>query len=748
MKSPIYLILISLMAAIVAACAPVTTLVTAEPPLTADPPLGGSGSSPPLIDLGGLPPGTILIQEDYEPGFTRIELHREFGRFPPFTLYGDGTLIYLEEGNTEAEQRVMQASVYPDEIQALFGEVLAAGFAGLESYTDFCMAQADGTQMCVADAGTSILRVRMPDGELREVKNYYEFANDPAALLEIRALLSDYSHPSAQPFEPAGASLFLHALDQAVGVTVQDWPLDPEWLDGLEISVGEMVAVPLQGEQLTSYLSAVSGSIGDAFFSLDGRDFAAYLVPWLPGTDFTEEIHQDFPGVAEIPSRLATRFQGCPKIEPPLMGTLRLAWIEAGDLWMWDRGAGEPYSLTGSGDVTTVQLTDDGGTVLFTRQTSTGPELWAAGADGSGLRLLAGGPELSGSIELNGLSFDGEMLAFTHLRPDKGGELWAANVDGSGAQRLVSHDDLMAIVNEPLADFATPTGVAWLPNTYSLIYDAYPGFDQEGIYIYIQRQVYVVSVHSGSQAATLPLGDGGQVAFSPDGTTMTVATPESLKLMNIEGRDLHEAGFPFFASGFGEYYAYPPMDWTTDSQTLLVAQPIEEGYNQDLPVTIWAVPLDGTPPTRLGEFSGFFPTFSFSPDRTKVAYWRAVAPQSNTRELHIAALDGSQHAVYDTADQLDLLGWAPDSQAVVYTSGDWPGDVRLANICEDPVPLGLDFYPANLTWIHPTRFLFEHQDEGVFELYLGLAESPGSPELILNLEKFAGYDYAVLPAGS
>ncbi len=742
MKIFVSLIITSLLALMLAACIPVT------PPSTDEPPMIDPGAPLPQVDLGGLPPGTIIIQEDYEPGFTRIEDHLVFGRIPPFTLYSDGSVIYMEEGNSLAEQRLMQASLNPDEIQELIEEVLAAGFAQLDSYTDFCIPQEDGTQMCVADASTSILRVRMPGGELREVKNYYEFANNPEALREIRALLSGFSHPNAQPYQPAGATLFLNALDQATGETVQDWPLDKDWLAGLDLETGEIAAAPLQGENLARYLAVVSKNIGDDFFTINGKDYGAYLVPWLPGIDFTEEIHSEYPGVAEIPPRSLARFEGCAYIEATVMGTLRLAWIEAGDLWVWDRGAGEPYSLTSSGDVTAVQLTPDGETVLFSRRAGGGAELWAADADGGNLRLLAGGQDLTGRLEMHALSFDEQKLAFTHLLPEGGGELWVTNLDGTSALRLVSQDDLMAIVNEPLADYATPTGVTWLPNTYTLTYDAFPGFEGDGIYIYVQRQVHVVDAVSGAQAAMLPLGQGGQVEYSPDGTTMTVATPESLKLMNIEGRDLHEAGFDFFAVGFGEYFAYPPMAWTMDSQALLVAQPLEEGYDQDTPVTIWFVPVDGSPPTRLAEFSGFFPTFTFSPDRKLVAYWRAVGPQSNTRELHIAALDGSQHVVYDTADQLDILSWAPDSQTLVYTFGDWPGDVQLANICEDPNPVNLDFYPGNLNWIHSIRFLFERQDEGVFELYLGMADSTENPELLLNLEQIGGYDFAVLPVGS
>jgi hypothetical protein len=266
----------------------------------------------------------------------------------------------------------------------------------------------------------------------------------------------------------------------------------------------------------------------------------------------------EFPLAAPLPWT-NTRFDQCAQIETTLLGTLRLVWVEAGDLWLWDIEDGEPYSITTSGDVTEVRLTKDGREVVFTRQIGESAEIWIANADGSAIRLLTAGHTLTGQIQIIDFSYDEVWLAFTHLLTENGGELWTTRLDGSEAKRLVDHDDLMAMTTEPLADFATPAGVIWLPNTHSLIYDASPGFDNGGLNIYIQRQNRLVDAISGAQSILFPFGEGGQVSISPDGTALALLTPESLRLMNIETHYLHDADIDFFAVGFGEYYAYPPM---------------------------------------------------------------------------------------------------------------------------------------------------------------------------------------------
>jgi len=411
-------------------------------------------------------------------------------------------------------------------------------------------------------------------------------------------------------------------------------------------------------------------------------------------------------------------------------------------LWVWDEGT-EPISLTSSGDVQQLRLAPSGEKVIFTRQSGEGAaELWVADLTDSTTLLLTGGSELSGGIEILPFSTDESLVVFTHQADQISGELWVAHLDGSGARRLVSTADLMGIVSEDLADSAVPAGVTWIPNTYSLTYDAQPTFESDGIYIFVQRQNWVLDAMTGDQAALLPEGDGGLVSYSPGGATMMINTPETLKFMNLETQEVIPAGVDFFAVGFGEYYAYPAMAWTGDSQAVLLAQPEAEGYDQDLPVTIWRVPVNGSSATKMLEVTGFFPSFWFSPELENVAYWQGMAPESNFRHLNFAALDGSQHIIYASGELINFIGWLPDFRHFLYVLGD-PEKPFVGDLCGEPAPLDVDFYPDGVRVMDFSRFLFERPSEEGLELYEGHLD--GSSILRLNIENSGGYDAAILP---
>jgi hypothetical protein len=737
-----------------AACNPATPVATPEsteaPPPSSEEPFIKPTDEPENVTftpdwLKSLPPQTILLQQDYEPTFFRIEAQYEFGREPVFVLYADGTLIYGDEGETYDQLRVMSVQLSAEETVALLEQVMNAGFQNLESHTDFCFDQPDGQQMCMMDASFTILRVIQSDGTLREVKIYAEFANDLMAFETITGLLRGYTHPDAQMYVPENATLFLRQIPAPTDIVVQTWPLSAEVLTGLVFPEESFVPLILSGQNLADFLNAVPRNFGDFFFELEGTYYSAYFVPWLPGADYTVEIEQAFPLEPvpfSNPEVSPNVFANCPVVDTRPLDSLRLAYTMDGDVWVWDDGT-EPISLTGTSDITSAALSPSGNIVLYTRQLGENTfELWASNADGSNPRLLAGGDELTGSIVIGTFSFDEALVTFTHSLPDGGGELWVANVDGSGARLLVSQEELMSIITEPAADYATPTAVTWIPNTYTLIYDAYPVFKADGIYIFIQQQNWMVDALTGEKSETI---GNGSISYSPDGTVMMVTSPTSLQFANGGAKDLHDAGLEYFAVGAGEYYAHPALAWSADSQYVLIAQPVNHEFplTQSEPVIIWQVPVDGSPATKLLEVEGFFPSFDFSPGLDKVAYWRSVQPQSNDRELHVAALDGSQHVVYDAANTLEFLGWSVNGQHFVY--GSFANQQAfVGDACGQAVPLGAVGLPVNLRWIDAGRFLFERwsEDSSRLEVYLGAWF--GESELKLNLKARDWYDYALI----
>jgi len=256
-------------------------------PLTPISPCPSSGAT--TISLATPQPADVVLELAWEGGLTRPELAFAFGRVPEFSLLPDGSATYLDPAEWDKAQ-VMVARLTRSEAQALVQRVLDLGFERLESYTDSCRPQGDGSCMCVMDSGESVLRLRLPGGELRTIRNYADFANDPQALLAIRTLLQEYRRPQAVAYKPDRAALFFRPVSPSADLAILDWPLRPAWLAG---GAPDWSCVKvLSGGDLQALLAVTGRNMGDFYFRAVGDEavYNAYLVPWLPGVDYTGAI--------------------------------------------------------------------------------------------------------------------------------------------------------------------------------------------------------------------------------------------------------------------------------------------------------------------------------------------------------------------------------------------------------------------------------------------------------------------------
>jgi hypothetical protein len=214
--------------------------------------------------------------------------------------------------------------------------------------------------------------------------------------------------------------------------------------------------------------------------------------------------------------------------------------------------------------------------------------------------------------------------------------------------------------------------------------------------------------------------------------------------MNVANREqpLARLDYAFLWDLFIERPIPQPV-WAADSTAVVLVLPAEEGldpYNsQPLPMAIWRVPVDGTTPAVVGQFSGdpFFS--SFAPDLKRLLY---LSPGGNgtDRGLHLSSVDLSVDVLYD--DDGYEVAWAPDSRHFVYGNS---GRLYLGDVCGEAVPVA-DVPEASFAgWLDARHFLLVRglpsADGSQTEWELWLGSVGGDSMLLAAMGEQVAYDW-------
>lgn len=377
----------------------------------------------------------------------------------------------------------------------------------------------------------------------------------------------------------------------------------------------------------------------------------------------------------------------------PRAAPLEVAWISSGNLWLWREDGPPAVRITATADALSFYLSPGEGPVVLTRgQANSQAEIWAVERDGADLRRLLSAEQLYdllGEPTTREFPYRDEIVLFN----------WIEGGKRMGFEVLRS-------------------------------YAAIGGCCASGGY-------WQIDLSDGTLLPWTPPAEAAlarQGTPSPDGRQVALSGETGLTLVNLDGSHRRENVLAYAAipQSEGGGFIAPQMAWAADSQSLVAVVYNGDVYQTDVSFSAWRVPADGSPATKLADFSGLPFSAYLSPDLKYLAYVRMPEASSNQRELRLAALDSGEERVYAQMRLLEFWGWSPDG--VRFTYGQF-GEFapQLGGVCAEPAAL-LDaaHTPARqFTWVDAQRFLYVRAgaDSAQPELYLAQA---GGETLLLG----------------
>ncbi|MBI5932621.1 MAG: hypothetical protein HY867_02850 [Chloroflexi bacterium] len=406
---------------------------------------------------------------------------------------------------------------------------------------------------------------------------------------------------------------------------------------------------------------------------------------------------------------------------------LRVAYILAGNVWVWDASTGA-RQLTSDGDAWRAKISDDGQVIVFqtlgninseSSSENAGDTLWAVNADGSDSRILVNIPRYATFLQMNHQVnyFFTDLYQF-EIQPNSHWVYFTTAWDADQGQ--MPSDDLHKV------DADHPTPEPLLSRSCGEI-----SFSPDGTLISLASIGDIDVVNS----------DGVGLTLVPDGASSWPVVSFNLRFTN---QQTYHPQVVWLSNGTG-IYAVLPFRNDSCSQYLGSGDlaPDETGKRFCLAY----IASDGSAFAQLAEFSAEWTETGqplISPDGTKVAY---VVKNNSTYELHVidAATIDTVIASYENPPMFELYGWSPDSKRVVFFISD-----RLfpfaAGIGLPPAPLTESAAPYSLRWLDAERFLFFREGR----LLVGQVGSSATFEIAAGFDKlmdnFNFYDFVLLPS--
>lgn len=379
-----------------------------------------------------------------------------------------------------------------------------------------------------------------------------------------------------------------------------------------------------------------------------------------------------------------------------------VAYVNDGDILVWEESRGQSKTIYEAGDVITVTMSDDGQVIAFLRRS---------------------------------------VVQRSELDWYEQSALWAVDLNGGNPRELVSAEELRRLLNASETDSTNIPQMEWIPRTHRLLYSGWTYFVQaEGESHATPAGLYLVDADTITNAILLPASSNVRFSPSPDGQQVALRSTAGLGFINTDGSNHRPDVFPYAQVGLGGQ-AFPSGVWTQDGRAFLLAGSIEEapGANPDL--AIWRVALDGSPTQTMDMVAGSHPdSITFSPNGSYAAFFRADSPATVTRYgwfvNRLSPAPGSVATSGSASLFWQNLHWSPAGAAYAVKEGTLyplcPDAAQDAEVCGEGIKLGNDL--AEIHWLDGTRFLFVTREP--YDLYFGKLDGT-KIRLAEDVERFA-----------